>query len=66
MEDSGGVQLGQEIELRFSLPQNPDLLNPRAKVVRREPPDRIAVQFLELRPDELKDVEDFIAGRVID
>jgi len=64
LETSGGLEVGQEIELRFSLPPLSISLNPKAKVVRREPPDRVAVQFLEISPDERKAVQAYIAGLV--
>ena len=64
LETSGGLEAGREVELRFSLPATPSLLNPRAKVVRREPPDRMAVQFLELSSEERKAIQEYIAVRV--
>jgi len=64
LDCSGGLQVGDEVELRFSLPQNPEVLNPRAKVVRKHPPDRMAIQFVELCPGEPKAIQNFIAGVV--
>lgn len=64
LEASGDAEVGQELELRFTLPQMPELLNPRAIVVRKEPPDRIGVQFLDLRPEDRKAIEAFVAGLV--
>lgn len=64
LESSGGLDIGQELELRFSVPASPDLLNPRAKLVRREAPDRMAVQFLELGADDRKAIQAYIAIRV--
>lgn len=64
LESSGGLDIGQELELRFSVPASPGLLNPRAKLVRREAPDRMAVQFLELGADDRKAIQAYIAIRV--
>lgn len=64
LDPSGGLEVGQELWLRFSLPRIPLTLNPRAKVVRRERPDRMGVQFLELTPEDRKALQDFIAGIV--
>lgn len=64
LDQSGGLEVGQEVELRFSLPQNPDVLNPRAKVVRKDPADRMAVQFVDLSAEERKSLRAFIAGIV--
>jgi CheY-like chemotaxis protein len=66
LETSGGLQEGQEVELRFSLPEMQAGLNPRARVVRKEPSDRIAVQFTQLAPEERKAIQAYIAGIVKD
>jgi CheY-like chemotaxis protein len=64
LEYSGGLAVGDSAVLRFSIPQSPGMLNPRATVVRKEPPDRIALHFVDLDPEERKAIKDFIAGRV--
>jgi CheY-like chemotaxis protein len=64
LESSGGLEVGQETELRFSLPSFAGSLNPKAKVVRREAPDRMAVQFLELSSEERKAIQTYIAGLI--
>jgi len=66
LEQSGGLEVGQEVELRLSIPQRQDLLNPRARVVRKEPSDRIAVQFTELSPEDHRAIQDYIGGAVKD
>jgi CheY-like chemotaxis protein len=64
LDTSGGMAVGQEIELRFSLPPTPGQLNPRAQVIRREAPDRMAVQFLGLSSDDRQAVQAYIAVRI--
>jgi CheY-like chemotaxis protein len=64
LEASGGLELGREVELRFSVPQIPDVLNPRGTVVRREPPDRMAIQFTDLSFEDRKAIQAYIAIRV--
>ena len=64
LEPSGGLEVGQELWLRFSLPRIPQTLNPRAIVVRREQPDRAGVWFLDLAPEDRNALQDFIAGVV--
>ncbi len=64
LETSGGLECGQQLELRFSVPSSPSLLNPRATVVRREPPDRMAVQFADLSFEDRKAIQGYIALRV--
>jgi CheY-like chemotaxis protein len=64
LDASGGLEIGQQVELRFSLPGIPGMLNPRARVVRRQPPDQMAVQFSELSAEDREGIKDYIAGVV--
>ena len=64
LESSGGLVLGDEASLTFSLPHPPGLLNLRAIVVRKEPPDTIALHYLDLASEDRNAIRDFIAGRV--
>ncbi len=64
LEDSGGVDVGQELQLRFSLPLIPDVLNPSVRVVRKERSGHTAVQFLQPSPEDRRVIQDFIAGLV--
>jgi len=64
LETSGGLEIGREVELRFSVPPSPGQLNPRAKIVRREPSDRMAVQFIDLSSEDRKAIQDYIAVRI--
>src|SRR6266404_1347887 len=45
---SGGLDVGQEIDLEFELPMGSAPLKPRAKVVRLEKPDQIGVEFTSI------------------
>lgn len=62
LEASGGASAGQELELEFVLPQAPEPLKARAKVLRKEPPDRIGVQFTSLTGADRKAIQDYISG----
>ncbi len=64
LEGSGGLEPGQEVELRFTLPNNPSILNPRAVVARKEVGDRFAVKFTHLEAEERHNIQEFIAGAV--
>jgi CheY-like chemotaxis protein len=64
LEQAAPVDVGQELELRFSLPQVREMLNPGAQVVRREAADRFAVRFIALSPEDRRAIQDFIAGSV--
>ncbi|MGE5327245.1 MAG: response regulator [Deltaproteobacteria bacterium] len=64
LEASGGLEPGHEVELRFTVSPIPEVLNPRGIVVRREPPDRMAVQFMDLSLEDRKAIQAYIAIRV--
>jgi len=59
-----GVNVGQQLDLEFSLPDSTDLLKPGASVVRQMPPDGIGVSFVHLSPEELHALEKYISGKV--
>ncbi len=63
LETSGGTQHGDEMDLEFLVPPR-DNLKLRSKAVRNEPPDRIAVQFLALSPEDRVTIQNYIAGRI--
>ncbi len=64
LEQSSGLEVGEELELRFSVPGQQEMLNPRAKVVRKEGAARIAVQFIDLSPEGRRGIQDYISGVV--
>lgn len=63
IEPSGGVEKGQVLRLEFCMPNRKKPLRPRAKVLRKDPPDRSAVQFTAIEPDEMEAIRDYIFGR---
>jgi CheY-like chemotaxis protein len=52
LEPSRGLEIGQEFDLAFNLPGFPEQLKLRAKVVRKDPPDRIAAEFISTGVEE--------------
>lgn len=64
LENAGGAPLGEYVEVEFRLPTSSDLLKLRGKVIRKEPPDRTALQFLNLLETDREALQDFIAGKV--
>lgn len=64
LEASGSLDTGQKLELRFSLPQIPGLLDLQGSVVRKDSVDRVAVKFMDISPEDQKSIRDFIAGIV--
>ncbi len=51
MRPSGGLQEGQAIRMRFTLPDGAEIRNARALVNRNEPHDCVAVLFISVRPN---------------
>lgn len=64
LESSGGLEVGQELEMEFTVPETRELLTVRGKVIHRELPDRIAVLFLDLTEDGRAAIQRYIAGVV--
>lgn len=64
LESAAGAPLGEHLELEFRLPTSLDLLKLRAKVIRKEPPDRTAVLFVDLQESDRAALQEFIAGKV--
>jgi len=59
-----GVKVGQRLDLEFTLPDSTDLLKPGATVVRQMPPDGIGVSFVDVRPEDLRALQNYISGKV--
>jgi CheY-like chemotaxis protein len=59
---SGGLDEGQILELTFQLPGDARPLRLNAKVLRQEPPEGVAVEFVDLPPDERAALKNFFAG----
>ena len=64
MGPSGGLDAGQEIELEFELPTAAAPLRPRAKVLRREKTDQIAVEFTTLSIKDRDAIKTYINARI--
>ncbi|MGA2631999.1 MAG: response regulator [Terriglobia bacterium] len=64
LECSGGVAVGQEVELQFMFPQALQPLRPRARVIRWEAPNHMGVQFVALAPEERAAIQSYINGLV--
>lgn len=59
---SGGLEEGQVAEVSFVLPADPRPLHLQARVVRPEPPDGVAVEFVDLPPEERTALKNFFEG----
>lgn len=59
-----GWDVGQGLDLEFALPGVAGLLRLRAKIVRKMPPDGIAVSFVDLWPHDRQALRSYISGLV--
>ncbi len=66
LQSAGGAPVNETLELEFRLPNSDDPVKVRAKVIRKEPPDRTAVQFLDLAERDQRAIREYIAGKVRD
>ena len=64
LETANGLTAGEEMDLQFALPEVAQPLKLRAKAVRRELPNRIAVAFRTLPPECQQAIRNYIANRV--
>jgi hypothetical protein len=64
LESPGTVGVGEELELEFAIPQVPEPLRPRAKVVRKEPLDRIGVRFITLTAEAREIIRRYVSAGV--
>ena len=62
VEVAGNISVGEEVDLFLALAEAPAPIEARAKVVRKELPNRVALQFIELKPKDLKALQDLIGG----
>jgi CheY-like chemotaxis protein len=64
LEASGGANVGDELNLEFGIPQSGKPVRARAKVVRKETADRVALEFVNIELQDRQTVLDYITGRV--
>jgi CheY-like chemotaxis protein len=61
---SGGLDVGQEIDLEFEMPTAKVPLKPRAKILRRDNSDHIAVEFTNISLKDREAIRTFVNARV--
>ena len=66
LQGSAEVEVGQEVELEFKIPEVSSPLKVAGRIVRKESPDRLAVGFIGLAPEELNAVQLYVMGRLRD
>ena len=62
-EPSGGLDIGANVRLEFMMPNRKKPIRAQAKVLRNESPNRAAVQFTAIHPDDQETIRDYIFGR---
>ncbi len=66
LDMSGGANVGQELEIEFLLPQASSPVKAQVTVLRKQPPDKIAVRFLALTPSDREAIVGYINGKITD
>jgi DNA-binding response OmpR family regulator len=61
---NGGLSVGQEIEVAFSLPDISHTIRTAAKVVRDIPPSAIGIKFIKLIDRDERDLQNYISARL--
>jgi CheY-like chemotaxis protein len=64
MEPSSGVEVGQQLNLEFQLPSLERPLHARARVLRKEAPDRVAVEFTDIAIRDREAIQQYIISRL--
>ena len=64
LETSAETSLGQEFDLKFTIPECPRVLSPHARIIRKQPPDRIAVRFLTMEREDQEAIDGYISGKI--
>jgi len=60
------IEIGQEVTLEFKIAEVRALLNPVARVVRKQGPERMAMQFIALTPEDQNAIQLYVLGRMTD
>ncbi|MFB3924122.1 MAG: response regulator [Terriglobia bacterium] len=60
LETSGGLTTSAGVQLEFTLPPTASALYPQARVLRKDPPDRMAVEFTVLTSEDSAGLEKYI------
>ncbi len=66
LEDSNQVAIGLEVDLEFLMPQAQSPFKLRAKIVRKQSPNRMAVHFVALKTIELQSIQQYLSAVIPD
>lgn len=62
LDASGGLEVGEQLDLEFMLPHGSTRVRVRGKVVYKQPPDSIAVEFLDLSKPDREAIQKYLTG----
>ena len=62
LQPSGGLAEGEVVEVEFALPGARELLKIMAKVARKAPPERMALEFIDPEPEHRTALEHYVAS----
>jgi len=62
LDSSGGMDLGQEFDIEFLVPSGSKPILARARTLRQEPPDHLAIEFVTLRPEDRQALQHHLNG----
>lgn len=60
----GGLAIGHELEITFSLPNVAHAIKTRAMVVREDPPGSMGIKFMKLAQRDEQDLQSYIGARL--
>lgn len=66
IEPAGGLEVGQSVDLEFVVPPKDKPLSLRGKVLRKEPPDRLALEFVGTTFQDTEPIREYISGKNIE
>lgn len=64
LSSTGGLPIGEELEVAFNLPNVPDVIRTRALVVRHDVPDIMGVKFVKLSDLDSGRLQSYISARL--
>jgi len=62
LDSSGGMDLGQEIDIEFFVPPRSKPILVHARTIRQEPPNHLAIEFVTLRPEDREILQHHLGG----
>ena len=64
LQSSDDVKMGQEVLLEFTIAEVRASLNLRARVVRKEGTERVAIEFIDLAPEDQNAIQLYVMGHL--